>query len=195
MSKEEFGWGKALSVGAVAGILTFAGVAMIMPNGVDNDAIEKTVEDAVQAEMKLSVDKIDAAIDKLTNLEVVDPNEKVLSASEKILEDDMWEAEAEVLSMEELEKRDYKELRKWVLSNYSGDFNNNTDYDEIEDFEFSVKDVDFDEMDVDDREGTVTVELKVEYETDSGDNVNRYVTVTTEIEDNDVESQGFTETA
>ena len=193
MSKEEFGWGKALSVAGVVGMLSITGGAMFNPEGVDNKAIEKSVEDAVKAEMALSVGKIDSAIDKLSSIEVIDPNEKVLSAAEKILEEDAWESVAEIMALDELEDRDYKDLKRWLVSvdGYGAVLLNGTDYKDIDNFEVVLKDVETTDSDFDDKEADVERELKIYFEDNDGNKVKKYITVRTIIEDNEVEDQVF----
>ncbi len=48
-------------------------------------------------------------------------------------------------------------------------------------------------MDENDRDGVVVQELKVRYETDDGDKVKKYLIVTTEVEDGEVEDQEIAE--
>ena len=197
MSKEELSWGKTLGVAGIVGMLSVAGGAMFNPEGVDNKAIEKSVEDAVKAEMALSVGKIDSAIDKMSNVEVIDPNEKVLSAAEKILENDMWESTAEVLALDELEDRDYKDLKRWMVSavGFGGvnDSLNGTDYKDIDEFKVVIKDVEVldDTFDVDDKDAKVERELKIYFEDNSGDRVKKYITAIVTIKDGDVEDLKF----
>lgn len=110
------------------------------------------------------------------------------AAYDTILRDDMFEAEAEVLATEEWEDRDYKDIYNAIDDIYG-------DIDEKEDIIYiKVKDTNYNDMDSKDKDGTIVQEVKVRYETEDGDNVNRYLTVTTEIEDGEVEDQEITET-
>jgi hypothetical protein len=105
--------------------------------------------------------------------------------NDKVFEADAWEAEAEVLATEEFEDNDYKDVFKFIDSEFG-------DIKEKEDIVYvKVRDVSFDDMDNDDKNGVVTQELKVKYENVDGDDVVKYLIVTTEIDDGEVESQEF----
>lgn len=110
------------------------------------------------------------------------------SLQDNILEEDKWEATAEVLALEELEDDDYEELREWIADEY----NLTEDPEDIEDFSVDVRDTNFsDNMDADDEKGTVTFDLKVRFEDNDGDRVKKYITATVRIDDGDVDSLGF----
>lgn len=183
-------------VGAVIGIglVTFAGAGLGVktfaePTTVNTETID-TSEFATKADLTE------------TNNALVEVSDLVKSTNEKVVEEDIWEATAEVLALDELENRDYRDLRKELVDEDSSIYDNgldDVDYDEIEDFEVTVKDVTYPHMDVDDKDATVVFELKVEYENDDGDNVNNYVnnyvTATASIEDGEVEDLVFTNIA
>lgn len=152
-------------VGGLAGMS--GGILMDKPVVVNNTVID--------------VDAISTQItDKMTeNLD--DIKVSVQSNTDKLMEEDIWEAEAELIATEEWEERDYKAIFK--------ELNNCNDRDDIK--YVKVKDTDFTDMDVNDRDGTVIQELKVRYESIDGNTVNNYFTVNTTIIDNEIESQTF----
>ena len=107
----------------------------------------------------------------------------------QVTEDDAWEDLAEEIATEEWEDNDYKDLYK-ALDEMFGDIH---DEDDIEYVKYDES-TDFDHMDADDQDGTVTQYLKVKYEDDDGDDHKVYITVTTDIEDGDIDDQVFEET-
>ena len=123
-----------------------------------------------------------------TNSALADVAEMVKSTNEIVVENDMWESTAEVLALDELEHRDYRDLRKWVLSEFN---DSSEDYDEIEDFEVTILDIEFDDVSVNNQNADVKFRLKVEYEDDDNEPVNRYITATVEIKDGDVKDLVF----
>jgi len=185
MSNNNLSWYKVMGTGAVTVILTVGGVGLLNlnDNGLSEADVERAVESAHKGELDNKVIKLNSDVDR-----------DVKDIKVKIFEDDVWEAESQVMAEEELEEDDYEELREWILDEFSGDFKSFYDAEDIEDFRVVIRDVDHSGMDVDDRDATVEHELKVYYEDKNGDNVKRYVTVTTEIEDNDVDDQDFEET-
>ena len=109
---------------------------------------------------------------------------KVVAIYEEIFEQDAWEAEAEVLALEELERKDYKDLGEFLV-----DIEDEDDIDRV-----LVKDLKFSGLDVDDKDATVELELKVYYEDLEGDSKKMYVTATADIVDGEVEDLSFIET-
>lgn len=110
---------------------------------------------------------------------------KVDEIYEKLFENDAWEDEAEETAFDELTERDNKDL-------FVGMTDLGILIDEKEDIEsVVVKDVTFSGMDSDDKDATVTFELKVYYEDVDGNDLKEYVTVITEIEDGDIDNQDF----
>ena len=202
MSKEEFGWKKALGVAGVVGILAVGGNAMMMPNGVDNDAIQKTVEDAVKAEMDNNLDELNLVVKDLKEAGVVSEDSLLKEIHGSYFEEDAWEAESEILALDELEDRDFKDLKKWMVSELGFGTGSNTlelegtDYKDIDNFEVVMKDVkvlsdEESNFDVDDRNAVVERELKIYFEDNNGDRVKKYIKVRTTIVDNEIVDQEF----
>ena len=141
----------------------------------------------------LTEDQIDASVQKAIALQSFDVNvsegPKVVAIYEEIFEQDAWESESEVLALEEVEHKDYRELGDYI----SDEYGNIEDEDDIE--EIVIKDVTVTDTDVDDKDATVELELKVYYENLNGKTVKKYITATATIEDGEVEELEFTETA
>lgn len=112
--------------------------------------------------------------------------DKLNALHNKYFEDDVWEVESEILASDEFEDNDYKDLFRWM----DGDGNLSIeDRDDIK--KVVVLDTEFSNMDSSDKEGTVTHELKVYYEDVTGDDLKEYITVTTTLDDGEVEDQEF----
>jgi len=180
--------GTALVVGILGG---YAG-GLAAPNPtvpavvIDEDALATTVKGQVDKsveDLNVAVEDLKEAVKGVDNSDIRD----------KLFEEDAWEAEAQVLAEEEFEDKDYKDLKKWLLDEFSDDFDNSSDIDDVEDLKVVVRDVTYSNMDVDDRDATVEHDLKVYYEDANGDKVKKYLTVTTVIDDNDVDDQEFEE--
>jgi hypothetical protein len=142
---------------------------------VDSDAIAQAVIGAIvlpTANASLTSDKLDAIYDEM-------------------FKDDLFEVGAEALAMEELERKDYRELGEF-LSDLSFDKDKLEDEDDIADV--IVKEVDFKDVDVDEEYATVILELKVYYENLNGKDVKNYVTATVSIVDGEVDKIVFSET-
>lgn len=110
----------------------------------------------------------------------------------QVLKDDLWEGAAEGLALIELEDRDYKDLKKWIVDEYSSDFLSSDDYKDVEEFKVVIKDKDVTSADSDDQDATVELELKVYYEDKDGERVKRSILATAELEDGEVEDLEFT---
>lgn len=174
---KNWAWKKISAVAGV-GLVGFMGAGLGV--GVFNEPAEKV-------DMSKFASKADL---NDTNNALADVAEIAKSTNEIVVENDMWESTAEVLATDELEHKDYRDLRKWVLTTFN---DSSEDYDEIEDFEVTVKDVDVKHygFDVNDKNAEVVFDLKVEYENNESHNVNRYITATATIEDGDVEDLVF----
>lgn len=164
--------------------VTGMGLVSFMGAGLGVGVFDKPVE-VEKVDMSKFASKTDL---NDTNNALADVTEIVKSTNEIVVENDMWESTAEVLALDELEDRDYKDLRKWILHEFN---DSSEDYDEIEDFEVTVRDIEFERMNVDDENARVVFDLKVEYENADGDNVNRYVKATVRIDDGEVENLRF----
>lgn len=102
-------------------------------------------------------------------------------------EEDTWKDEAIALATEDWEKRDYREIYK-ALDDI---FANIDDRDDIE--SVSIKDEEVTSFNVDEEDATVVQELKVKYEDLNGDTIKVYLTITTEIEEGEIENQEIEE--
>jgi len=111
----------------------------------------------------------------------------VNSVQDKILAEDAWEATAEVLALDELNNRDFKELGRFILNDSSA---TSDDVDEL-DLSVEIRETDFSGMDDEDQNGVVTFDLRVRYEDSAGDRVKTTVTATATIEDGEVEDLTF----
>lgn len=116
-------------------------------------------------------------------------NEKLAAIHDKILEDDVWENEAEALATEEWSENDNKDLYR-AIRNLYGDIDDEDDIIYVREDEST----DFSSMDADDKDGVVTQYLKVKYEDEDGDDRKVYITVETEFDEGDLEDQDFSET-
>ncbi len=172
--KEGINYWKFGGATLVAGLLGGAVMGLAFnPADVDNEALQLKVEEAVKAEFA------GLELDENSNL-------KLDELYEKYFEEDAWEAESEVLALEELEHRDYRELGKFL-------FANNSEFDEDDIDRVLVKDVEITRSEADDKDATVVVDLKVYFENNLGVDLSskRYVTATVSIEDGEVEDIDF----
>ena len=132
----------------------------------------------IQAAVKLEVDKIDIPAPVIPSAEeiaanVVVPeagaldNDKVSDLWEDLYSEEIDEIEeaAEDVADEELEKKDYKELLKYLVSLIEGLDEDSVDVD-VEDVEVSVTGLGLDEDE--DKTATVVYELTVEYSLEEG---------------------------
>ena len=184
-------------VGAIASsvVLVSAGVlggAVFLDDGGDKiDKLEsdilslKSSNDDLKSELKDSktpvVNKTVVTLDSL--------NDDVDSIKAKIFEEDAFEAESEVVALDEVERRDYKELFEFLEVTFE-DVVDKEDINKV-----VVKDKTTTITDLDDKDATVEYELKVYYEDKDGDDVKKYITATVVVEDGEVESLDFEETA
>ena len=158
---------------ALAGIGLVGGLAGMSGGALISNPVVVTNVDVDELSTQIS-DKV------LTDLPSTD-NALVTDMHDKMFEEDAWEAEAEVIASEEWEERDYKDV-----------FDKLHNCDDRDDIKYvKVKDTRFTGMDADDKDGTVSQDLKVRYENINGTTVNEYFTVNTTIIDNEIESQTF----
>lgn len=101
-------------------------------------------------------------------------------------EDDNWENEAESLAIEELEKRDYKDLFKWMTDEENVSIDDRDDIDRV-----VVKKTTFNDMNADDKDATVDLKLRVYYENSDGDDKKKTIYAQATIEDEEVEDLEF----
>lgn len=146
-------------------ILLFLGAAFNVPN--------RTAEVEIP---EFDTTALDAAVAAFANFTVGDNSDVIAILNE----DDNWKDEAKELAIEELERRDYRELGRFL------------DIDEDDIDRVNVKDVTVDDADVDDKDATVTFELKVYWEVSRVDiNHKEYIIATVTIEDGEVEDIDF----
>lgn len=167
--QKSFNWSKIGAVLAGLAMVGAVGAPFIANNGVDN--IQEQLDDL---NTKIVIDEEG----QITNVADVIVGENAITNQDiydNLIEEDMFEGEAEALAMEELEDDDYEELADRM----------GIDEDDIE--EVVVKDIDVKKVDVDDRDAEVVIELKVYYEDENGRNKHKHVKVIATIEDNEVE--------
>jgi len=149
--------------------------------GVSADQVKAIVDSAIAGiSVEAPIVNLSSIEQRLDNLEVL------------VNEDKVWEKEAEQIATDEWSERDYKDIYKAINDIYNG---TDDEIDERDDIIYvKVKDTDFEDMDADDKDGTVTQYLKVKYENINGDEVKKYLTVTTTIDEGEVEDQEIEET-
>ena len=176
--KEQYKTLKALGIAFVGAGVALGGAHLVgWNNQVDVSKLATT------ADVKVISDSLNSSVSA--------DNSLLVAAADKILEEDKWEATAEVLSLEELEDKDFKELKQWVLDEYSEDFLESDDYKDFEGFKVVVKDKEVTDSDSDDEDADVEFELRVYYEDKDGDSVKRAVKVLATVEDGEVEDLKF----
>jgi len=137
----------------------------------------------------LTEDQIQASVQKAIALQALDINvsegPKTIAIYEEIFQEDAFGAESEVIATEELEDDDYEALAEYL----------NISEDDIS--EVKIKDIDVSIDDVDDKDSTVEIELKVYFENGMEFDIDskRYITATVVIEDGEVENISFMKTA
>lgn len=109
----------------------------------------------------------------------------ISAVKSEVLKDSDWEAAAEALALAEMNEKDYKNVYNALVSlNISivdkEDINN-----------VIVKDTEVNNLDVDEKDATVVQELKVYYEDSDGDDKKVYLTLETEIVDNEVDDTTY----
>ena len=170
-------WSKAAAgfaaVAIVAGLVGPGLYIQDVPNVLTEEQIQESVQKAI-ALQGLNVN--------------VTEGPKTIAIYEEIFEDDAWESEAEVIAIEEVEKRDYKELGEFLVDKYD----NLEDEDDID--RVIVKDINVNDKNVDDKDATVELELKVYYEDNRGYVIKKYVTAIAIIEDGEIKDLDFIKT-
>ena len=136
-----------------------------------------------------NVIKLNKATDNLNSINLTSDLNKI---NNKLFENDAWEAQSQVLSEREYERHNYRDLKEYLLVKYSHDFKSFYDASDIDGFKVVVRDVDYSNMDVREKDGTVTHYLKVYYEDKNGERTKRYVTVTSVLKDDEVEDRKST---
>ena len=183
MSKTDWVQGGAIALGAslVTGVLFGLG-------GAFSDSQPDLSKVATKEDLK------DVSL-KVTDLsqEVADVKSTSQTTADEVLKEDIWESSAEVLALGELEDRDYKELRKWLVDEFGDDFLTSDDYKDVEIDKVVVKDKEVTDSDTDDQDAEVELELRVYYEDEDGEDVRRNVLATITIEDGEVEDIEFEE--
>lgn len=164
--------GALVLAGVIGGAVAFGGGVILTDNTpVPIDTIQ--IVDDASAQVLADLTAEDGA---LTQLQATAD-----ATNAQVFKDDAWEVEAELLAEDEWSRYDYKDVFEFL-----------DDIEDRNDIEYvRVVDTDFDEMDSNDNDGIVIQELKVRYTTSNGGEVNRYITVTTTLDDGNVETQTF----
>ncbi len=169
------------------------GVLMVGAIGapfIANDISEDNANSIEDLATKMTAldEKIDAGLTIDVNLEEGSLTQEI---RDKLFEDDAWESEAEILALEELEDDDYEELYDYMTDDTPGGLGLKID-DEDDIDKVIIKDVKYsDNMDADDKYGTVELELKIYYENSDGDDKKVTIDATAIIEDGEVEDLSF----
>ncbi len=176
--QKDFNWAKLGTIGV--GILAIGAIgAPFIAN--DNVDTLQTQIDALNE--KIQVDD-EGNIVNLAEIEVIVDEEAATTQDvyDRLVEDDMFETEAETLVMEEIEDDDYEELYEF-MTELGLDIDDKDDITNV-----NIEDVDMFKVDVDSRDvKRVKIDLKVYYEDRSGHGKHEHVRVTAEIDDNEVD--------
>ena len=138
--------------------------------------------------LEARLDKIELALQPVEN-ESLD-NNAILDA---LYADKQWRIDALELAQDELEERDYRELKKFVVEEFESEIFEGDTYRDLEDFKVVIRDSDLSGLDEFDKDATVEYNLKVYFEDKDGDRVKKYITAEVNIEDNEVEELDFEE--
>lgn len=178
------GWSKAAAV--LAGLGLIAGIGFGITSNA-NDGLNDQIDDlnAQIAAVGDNVDNLDF------NCDMISPNNtKIDDIHTEIFETDVWESEAELLALDEIQDDDYE-----AVYDYMTDASPNglgLDIDDEDDIEkVIVKDVKTITSDVDDRDATVEYKLRVYYENSDGDDKKETVYATAAIDDGEVDELTF----
>lgn len=177
MTQKSINYSKVTAVLAGGALIAAIAAPAYFASNADNGLTELQVQEAMQKAIALQSFDIN-----------VTDSPKTIAIYEEIFEEDALEAESEVLALEELEDDDYEELGRFLISEYD----NLEDEDDIDNV--IVRDVDISGLDVDDKDSTVKLELKVYYENLNGKSIKKYITAIVTIEDGEVEDLSFVET-
>ena len=100
---------------------------------------------------------------------------------EDLVKDSNWKSDAIVLATDEMEEKDYRNVYNALVA---------LNYSIVEKEDISnvvIRDSEVTAFDVDEKDATVVQELKVYFEDLAGNDVKLYLTLTTEIKDNEVD--------
>ena len=161
-------------IATLALVCSFIAAVKVQPTGV------------TRAEVKAIVDNAVASI-KMPSVNLDNIEQRLEAIENKLNKDDVWKDEAITLATEEWTKRNYKEIYEAIDELYG-------DIDVREDIVYvNVKDEEVTSFDTDDKDATVVQELKVKYEDVNGNEKKVYLTVTTNIEEGEIEDQEIEE--
>ena len=163
------------ALGLAVLLLGAIGAPFIANNQSDDNA---NSIDAIATQLTALDEKVDAGLTVDVN---VDEGILTTEIHDKLFEDDAWEAEAEVLAMEELENDDYEDLYDYLDGIEGISIDDEDDIDKV-----VVRDVTIN-GDVDDKDATVTLKLRVYYENSDGDNKKETVYAVADIQDGEVD--------
>jgi len=177
------------AIGAIAAgfLVVGAGTAGVIDthNGINNNAEGiSSINEKIDA---MAVKELVVETPVLSQLDEVQADVEAIRLD--MFKEDAFEAESEVLALEEIEDDDYEALFDFMTDS-DGMNLSIRDARDIE--EVKVEDVDTD-ADVDEEEATVIHELKVYYENSDGDDKKAYLKVTTNIEDGDADIEEIEE--
>jgi hypothetical protein len=110
----------------------------------------------------------------------------VLAVKSEILKDNDWEAEAKALATSDMEEKSYRNVYNALVA-LNVSIRDKEDVNSV-----VIKDTEFSGMDVDEKDATVIQELKVYYEDSTGSDKKAYLTLETEIVDNEVDDTKYT---
>lgn len=144
-------------------------------------------ETQVEALLDEKLSPLNEKLDTLNVDVTITEGNKTDAIYAKIFEDDAWEAEAEVIAMEEWEDNDYKDIFNAIFKRDNVTLADKEDITYVREDE-STK---FIEMKAKDKDGTIIQYLRVKYEDVYSKNQRIYVTVETKFDDGDIEYQHF----
>lgn len=122
------------------------------------------------------------------SVDLVNVTEAIANIQATLDEQDDFEDACRDYAIEEWEDDDFEDIYDAIVSL----FDDIDDEDDIEDV--IIKDTDITASDIDEETCTVVQDVKVYYEDTSGDDVKVYLTITSEIEEDDVDDQEIIET-
>lgn len=148
--------------------------------GVTKDEVKIIVDEAIAG---ISVPVSGEVTVNLSGIE-----DRLVEIETTLNEENDWKDEAIALATGEWEERDYRAIYRAIDDLYDN-------IDEREDIEYvRIKDEEVTSPDVDDQDAVVIQNVKVKYEDKDGDDKKVYLTITTDIEENEIENQGIKET-
>jgi len=105
----------------------------------------------------------------------------IAAVKAEVLKDSDWEEAAKVLAIADMKERNYKNVYN-ALVDLNMSIKDKEDVSSV-----IIKDSDVTDFDVDEKDATVVLDLKVYYENSDGDDKKAYLTLETEIIDNEVD--------